>query len=192
MSKGRIQLDFVDVNKTSLFQRYRFYFHPDVALYRQFPKRSNWLNLSAMWMGRAWKGHKYPFKLSLIIFKPNGVGTALYFSAGGGRFAGGIIGRGKWKDVWYKVATNFEVPVGEWIDVEVGYKTGDRKMGRYYMGVKRKNDKAFTTIFDVADWTYHPKSQKPVPIINVNPLKLYSSSHIIDFIRNNGGVGQVY
>ena len=40
------------------------------------------------------------------------VGTALYFSTGGGRFAGGIIGRDKWKDVWYKVATNFEVPVG--------------------------------------------------------------------------------
>ena len=190
--KGRIQMNLTSVNKTSVFQRYRLFLHPDIALYRQYPKQNSWFGLSTMWMGARWQGHPYPFKISLNIAKPEGVGKPLYFVVSGSVSNGGEIKRGKWKDVWGKVGANFEVPVGEWLDIEIGYKAGNKNNGRFYMGVKREKDKKFTTVFDVTDWTYHPSSPKPVPVTDWQPLKLYSSSRIFDFIRDKGGVAQLY
>jgi hypothetical protein len=190
--KGRIQVNFPNVNKTSLFMRYRLYLHPDVAFYTELPKQSTRFIVGSMWMGQVWKGHKHPFKLSLRIAKPKGVGTKLYFVAAGGTYVGGDVRRGKWKDVWAEAGYNFEVPIGEWIDIEVGYKAGDKKTGRYYLGAKRARDSSFTTVFDVTNWTYNPQSPEPVPITNIQPIKLYSSGSVIDFIRKKGGVAQVY
>ena len=107
-------------------------------------------------------------------------------------FAGGEAKRGRWKDIWVEAGSNFEVPIGEWLDIEVGYKAGNKETGRYYLAAKRASDQEFTTIFDVTNWTYHPESPEPVPITNINPMKLYSSERIVDFIRNKGGVAQLY
>lgn len=190
--KGRIQVNVPGLNETSLFQRYRFYLHPDLALYRQDPKLNTWFSLSALWMGTPWKGHEYPFNIVLNLAKPAGVGAPLYFTAKGSVRTGGAINRGKWKDVWGEAGWNFEVPVGEWIDIEIGYKAGDKNTGRFYMAAKREKDKVLTTIFDITNWTYHPKSPKLVPVTFWNPLKLYSGSRIIHFIRDKGGVAQLY
>lgn len=141
-----------------------------------------------MWMGQAWKRHKHSSKLSLNIAKPESVGTKLYFVAGGGTYVSGDVKRGKWKGVWGEVGANFEVPIGEWSDIEVGYKAGDKKTGRYYLEAKRAKDKSFTVVFDVRNWTYNPQSLEPVPITNIQPIKLYSSGRIIGFILKKVGL----
>jgi hypothetical protein len=190
--KGRIQLNFGDLNKFTLFQRYRLYLHPDLNLYRQYPGHNVWFGLATFWMGAPWTGDEYPFKISLNIAKPAGVNSALYFVAGGGIFAGGEVRQGKWKDVWAEVGKNFEVPVAEWIDIEIGYRAGDDNSGRFYLGAKKAGDAEITTVLDVTDWTYHPDAPNPVPVTILQPLKLYSSGRIIDFIRSKGGVAQLY
>ena len=60
------------------------------------------------------------------------------------------------------------------------------------MGVKRENEDNFTTVFDITNWTYHPDSPEVVPMTSWQPLKIYTSSKIVDFIRKNGGVTQLY
>lgn len=190
--KGRIQLNLGEVNKTSIFQRYRIYLHPDLNFYRQYPNQNTWFIINEFWMGARWKKHPFPFRIGVNIAKPAGAGKPLYFAAGASISAGGEIIKGKWKEVWSKVATNFEVPVGEWLDIEIGYKQGDNKSGHFYMGVKRENDKKFTKVFDITDWTYHPESPEPVPLTDWQPLKIYTSSRIIDFVRQKNGVIQMY
>ena len=190
--KGRIQVDLADVNRTSVFQRFRLYLHPDLDFYRQYPKGSGWFTINEFWMGAKWKRHPYPFRITLNIGKPVGAGTDLYFTVGAGVAAGGAIGKGDWKNVWGKAGLNFKIPLGEWLDVEIGYKQGDKKTGRFYMGVKREKDKQFTTIIDKRNWTYHPESPEPVPLTNWNPIKIYTSSKIIDFVRKKSGVTQIF
>ncbi len=190
--KGRIQMNVYGISETSLFQRYRLYLHPDLALYRQYPKANYWFSLSTWWMGAAWEGHKNSFNIVLNLAKPAGVGVPLYFTASGSVFDGGEAVRGRFKEIWAEAGSNFEVPVGEWIDIEIGYKAGNKETGRFYMAAKREKDEVLTTIFDITNWTYHPESPDLVPVTHLNPLKLYSSSRIIDFIRNKGGVAQVY
>ena len=188
-TKGRIQLEFQQLNMTSLFYRYRFYLHPDIGLYRDYPRLNRWLGLATLWMGDRWRGHLLPFKISLNLYKPEGVGKPMYFAASGDLYSASIR---NWYSKWYQIGDNFEVPVGEWIDVEIGYKAGNDKTGRYYLAAKRAKDKNLTTIFDLTDWTYNPYSPIAIPLTTINPIKLYSSDQIFHFIRDRGGVAQIY
>ena len=188
--KGRIQLNLANINKTEIYERHRMYLHPDLGLYRSYPKENHWFTISTLWIGQ--NNRPNPFKISLNIVKENGVGKPLYFMATGDMRIGGKPRHGKWKNVWGKVNTDFQVPLGEWFDVEMGYKQGDGKSGRYYLGVKRESDVSMIPIFDIADWTYNPKSPEPIPLTNWNPFKLYTSDEVIDFIREKGGVAQIY
>jgi hypothetical protein len=190
--KGRIQLGLSNLNASSVFQRFRLFLHPDLNIYRQFPGGNGWFTINELWMGARWEGHPFPFRMGVNIAKPAGVGRPLYFIASGDVSTGGPIRNGTWKQVWMEFGRPFEVPVGEWLDIEIGYKQGDEKSGRFYMGAKRQQDKQFTTVFDVTNWTYHPDSPEPVALTNWQPLKLYTGSTIIDYIRKNAGVTQLY
>lgn len=190
--KGRVQMNLGRIKESSVFQRYRLLLHPDLKFYRQYPGRNAWFGISTMWMGAKWRGHPYPFKISLNIIKAAGIGKPLYFGVAASVAAGGEVGKGVWKNIWSQMGANFEVPVGEWLDVEIGYRAGDRDSGRFYMGVRAEGEEKFVTVFDIEDWTYHPASPVSVPLTDWQPFKLYTSRRIIDFIRDSGGVTQLY
>ena len=190
--KGRIQMNFAKINKTSVFQRFRLYLDPDLKAYQQYPKENGWFTINEFWMGAKWEKHPYPFRMTLNIGKRAGAGKPLYFLVTGAIANGGKKKHGKWKDIWGEVGSSFEVPIGEWLDIELGYKQGDKKHGRFYMAVKRENDKHFTKVFDITNWTYHPDSPKPVPLTHWQPIKIYTSGYVIDFVRRKGGAVQLY
>ncbi len=186
--KGRIQLHLSGVNKPEVYQRYRMYLHPDLNMYRSYPEENRWFTIMTLWVGAP----QHPFKISLNIGKEKGVGKPLYFLATGDVRTGGKAGHGKWKTVWGQVNRAFEVPVGKWMHVEAGYKQGNNQSGRFYLAVRRESDASMTTIFDITDWTYHPQAPRPIPLTNWHPLKLYTAGGVIDHIRANGGVAQIY
>jgi hypothetical protein len=188
--KGRIQLNFTSVNKTSVFERHRMYLHPDIAHYRSYPQESKWFGIATMWMGDTSKPNA--FMISVDIAKDAGVGKPLYFMVAGEKRLGGLLGQGQWQFVWNEVNRKFEVPVGVWMDVEIGYRQGDAKSGRFFMSVRPADDAQPTTIFDITNWTYHPAAAKPMPMTRWNPIKLYTSEKLVDHIRNQGGLAQIY
>lgn len=188
--KGRVQLNLANIERTEVYERHRMYLHPDLGLYRTYPKANRWFTLSTLWIGRNDRPH--PFKISLNLVKEAGVGKPLYFMATGDKRVGGRPKHGKWENVWGNVNTAFQVPVGDWLDVETGYRQGDGRSGRYFVRVRRQSDSAATTIFDITGWTYNPESPQPIPLTNWNPLKLYTSAEIIDHIRAKGGVAQIF
>lgn len=188
--KGRVQMNLAEVNKTEIYERHRMYLHPDLRLYRSYPGENKWFSIATMWIGRPADPH--PFMISLDLVKPKGAGSPLYFMVSGDKRVGGRQGHGKWQTIWGRVNTDFPVPIGEWLDVEVGYKQGNGKSGRYYLGVKRQSDASVQAIFDVTDWTYSPEAPSPIALTNWNPLKLYTSGAIVDHIRSGGGVAQIY
>ena len=188
--KGRVQLQLSDIEYSSIFATYRMYLHPDLNLYRSFPKENKWFVVSEFFSGSL--DPPYRFLIGLDIVKEKGSGKPLYFLVSGDKKIGGAPRNEKWESVWGDVNTNFEVPVGEWIDMKIGYKEGSNSSGRFYLAAKRVSDATFTTIFDIHNWTYHPSAPSPIPLAQWQPLKLYTSGEIIDYIRENGGVAQMY
>lgn len=190
-SKGRIQMALPNLGFTEAYQRYRLYLPPDLEHYRAFPKQNVWFTINELWFGATWEKHPHPFRITLGIAKEAGAGQPLHFlaTADAGVRSGS---RDQWKDVWHNFNRDFQVPIGEWMDVELGYRQGDGSTGRFYLAVRRQSDPAMITVMDVRDWTYNPQARAPVPLTHWNPLKLYTSGELIDFIRKRGGVAQIY
>lgn len=189
--KGRIQLIMPDVNQTSVYQRYRMYLHPDMNLYRSYPKDNVWFTINELWFGAPWKGERYPFRISLNLVKQAGDRKPLWLAATADKPAGNPKS-GRWARVWDSVNKDFEVPVGEWLDVEVGYKQGNAASGRFYVAVTPASTGKKVEVLNVTNWTYHPQAPRPMPLTHWQPLKLYTSSEVIDYVRDKGGVLQIF
>lgn len=187
--KGRIQLHLTGINKPESYARFRMYLSPDLAAYRTYPKEHHWFTLSELW-SRPTEGNH--FRITLGIGKEAGAGKPLYFVVTGDKQAGGVQGAEVWKTVWGSTNTTQEVPIGEWVDVEIGYRQGDQDTGKFFMTMKRSSDAAPITIFNLTQWTYNPNAKKPSPLTDWDIFKLYTSGEVIDHIRNQGGITQVY
>jgi len=48
------------------------------------------------------------------------------------------------------------------------------------------------SLCDVTDWTCHPDRPEPAGITAWSPVKLYTGAVFVDWIREHGGVAQVY
>lgn len=190
--KGRIQLNLTKLNADLVYQRFRMYLHPDLGLYRAYPQSNSWFTVNELWAGAPWSGDAHPFRITLDIVKESGSGSPLRFAATGSVYAGGDPAAGIWQPTWRSVNRKFAVPVGEWLDMEIGYQQGNAQSGKFYLSVKRATDAAKTVVLNVKNWTYHPQAPRPVPLTHWQPLKLYTSSTIIDYIRERGGVAQIY
>lgn len=188
--KGRIQTNLSGLNHTAIFVRYRMYLHPDLKFYKSYPDENAWFTISEFWF-RNNDGNS--FRIPLNLGKEKGMNKPLYFLVSGDVSKSGRDGKdGTWKSIWGEVGNTFEVPVGEWIDMEIGYKQGDKDSGRFYLAAKRPSDSAPVTIFDITNWTYNPDAGIPTPLTQWNPLKLYTGIRIIKYIHDNGGVAQIY
>lgn len=190
--KGRVQVNIPKLNDKAIVAKYRMYLHPDLKHYKTYPKRSGWFTISELWMGENWTNeYRYPFRISLGIAKDKGANKPLGFHVS----ATTDVSPGKsekWVKSWSAVNEDFEVPLGEWLDIELGYRQGDAKSGRFYLTIKREQDTEATTIFDITNWTYSPNAKKPIPLTTFQPLKIYTSEAIISHIRKKGGAAQIY
>lgn len=186
--KSRIQANIYGNN--GLFrmkQRCRLYLAGDFEILRRKPEAVNWMTLAEFWNEPGWGGDvQYPFRMSLNLRKAEGAGSDYHF---------GIHGQTKpqqnWKSIWSAENEDFSVPIGEWLTLEYEFVEGDKQTGRFAFAVERANGEKHA-IFDIRNWTRHPDNPKPNGLTSWNPLKLYTNSASVDYVRENGGVLQAY
>lgn len=192
-TKGRIQTGFPGelVDATEVYATQRMFVHEDISLLVDYPPSGNpwWIGMiiEEWWMGAAWQGHPNPSRINMSIVPYNGqLRLGLLCKSG-------VDSRVFWQQ--YNLA--YALPVGEWLTVETGYRMGDAATGRMVVVITREATGERTTVFDITDWTYDPLADEPggtgpVPLTHWNPQKLYSSDNVIHFIRDQGGVAQIY
>ena len=72
---------------------------------------------------------------------------------------------GGWAHVWQQENREFSIPVGQWINMKLYLKEGDREHGRFCLGVQTEEGKK-TTVFDITD---SPTIRK-TPILTVSGI----------------------
>ena len=100
-------------------------------------------------------------------------------------------GSQKYTTLWDEINSAVKVPIGKWFTAEYYYKEGDKDNGRYYMTIQPDGGKK-EIIFDVTHFTHNSEDQNPDGVTDFNPLKLYTSKGLIDFMRSNGKTLQIY
>jgi len=197
-AKARVQASlYGNRNLTALCSRVRLYLHPDLDVLREWDAGFDWLTLQEFWFSPGWVPVGRSFRISLGLHREAGAGRrGLHFY---------VHGQPGWEDgmpvypkyggwgfpTWEQVGRAFDVPTGTWLDCRVFYRMGDAVSGRFVFQV-RIADGDWIAVFDVTDWTYNPRSAGPDPLYGWNPMKLYTSSRLVDYVRDRGGVAQVY
>jgi hypothetical protein len=182
--KGRVQLNVNDNNCiTEIYQTVRLRLHPDMACLKNWDERVTWLSLFEFWNNADWTSEDHPFRVTVNLYKDEkGPADAMHFHVKGDfknecKYC-------KWNLLWENLGDSFSVPFGEWMEVELYIKEGDDDSGRFFMAVTPDSGEKMV-VFDLICSTIHPNETNPDGFAHIQPLKLYTSGDLINYMKDS-------
>lgn len=187
--KGRVQFNLNDNQCIKEFyQKVRLYIHPDMEYLKQWDEKVHWLSIAEFWNNANFAGERNPFRVTVSLFKlDEGPVDEMYFAVVGDR----DIRIGGWDPIWVEINEDFSVPFGTWMEIEMYLLEGDEDSGRFYMSVTPVGGEK-TILFDVHNTTQHPREKHADGYTHINPLKLYTSDKLIEFMSENDKNLEIY
>jgi len=186
-TKGRVQAElYGNNNLTEMSQKVRIYLPNDWNIIKNAVGGTvEWMVIMTLWNNAGWTTEGNPFKISLGIHKREPLSGDLNFNLTGD------IKTTYWQHIWEESDSSYSIPVGQWLTLETYFKEGNASNGRFVLAVTPDGGTR-QVIFDVTNFTHHPSDTSPDGMGHYNPMKLYTSDIVIDYVRNNGGVLQLY
>lgn len=184
--KARVQVEFHDIEGgfREFYQSVRVFLTQDFETLKNYPGKISWCTISEFWNNEWWiEGENHGFRVTLGIGKPAGPVDNLHFILD--------AERGGQKDVWVADNHHIPVPIGTWFTMEYYYKEGDAGNGRFWMAITPEGGLR-NVVFDVYNVTQHPDDPSPDGVTGYNPLKLYTSRTLVDYVRSQGKTLQIY
>ena len=184
--KARVQIEFHKITPgyKEFYQSIRVLLPEDFNALKKYPRRIGWLTISEFWNNEWWvETEKYGFRITLGIGKPTTEESELNFilNAEDGGF----------KEVWRGNNTNVKVPIGKWFTMDYYIKEGNQETGRFYMTITPEGGEK-QVVFDIHNFTHNTKDPAPDGITGYNPMKLYTSSAIVTYMKEHGKSLQIY
>ncbi len=191
--KGRIQANiYGGTGWKEFYQSVRIFLHDDFETVKSFPDKIHWLTIAEYWNNVTWKQTEpHGFRITLGIGKEVAGEGELQFILDGQDCQLFADGSQKYTTLWSETNKSVKVPIGQWFTAEYYYKEGDDKTGRYYMSLQPDGEKK-QVVFDVVRFTHNTSDPEPDGVSDFNPIKLYTSKNLIDFMRSKDKTLQVY
>lgn len=188
--KSRIQMNvYSNRGIAEVYQSVRLRLGPDFELLQRFDQAFDWFTISEWWNNAGWTREPFAFRISVNISKPRrGTATDLNFSAKAQ--AKSAAGTDFDVPVWQQSKPDFHVPIGRWMTLEYYFKEGDAKNGRFVMAVTPEGGQRVVVV-DVKGFTRHPDARQDDGLRHFNPIKLYTSTPLTEFVRTHGGALQM-
>ena len=193
-SKGRIQANLYGAatGLKEFYQSVKMYLPEDMNTVRSFPEKIHWLTIAEFWNNITWSQTvPYGFRITLGIGKPMAEEGELYFIIDGQDCELFEDGKQKYTTLWSEVNQQVPVPVGEWFTMEYYYKEGDNNSGRFYMTIQPEDGEKIK-IFDIVDYTHNSDDPDPDGVTHFNPLKLYTSKKLIEYMKSEDKALEIY
>ncbi|MDC8829559.1 hypothetical protein [Alteromonas gilva] len=179
--RGRVQVNAYDIPNTELLEySVKLLIPKPMTQLLSYNGDYDHFMVAEFWNDIGW-GSDYPFRISVYLTKYEGKNTSSY------RFQvkAETKENSQWENlIWSELNTDFNVPFDEWITLNYSLKEGSNTRGLFRLTVERNDIEH--EVFLVRNWTHHPEDNKPSGITHFNPIKLYTSHHLIDFASSNG------
>ncbi len=187
--KARVQMQF---HQTRCIQEYyqtcRLYLPKASMEYlTQYPEPIHWLTLFEFWNNANWTREKHPFRIAVGLWKAAGVGQSLFFhvKAEVDKSLGGF------DPIWEEVNERAPLLFDRWLTITLYVREGDADHGRFYMAVTPDGGQK-QVLFDIRNFTQHPKETCPDGYTHIHPMKLYTSDAVVNHMKAGGRKLQVY
>lgn len=188
--KGRIQANIY--GNTGLYDisfTVRLYLPNDFELLKNAPGKVTWLTLMEFWNDPNWIDAPTSFRVSVNLQKLNIAPDSLRIGVHGQTFDPET--ETFRNTIWDTVNTDYVVPVGQWMDLAVRFREGDKTTGRFSLDITTEKAGQISVI-DIHNYTHHPDDPDPDGLSHFNPLKLYTSDALINYFSSMGGLMHVY
>lgn len=197
-SKARIQANIYEsqndkINGTKeLYQSVRLYLPEDMEVVKKYPNKISWLTILEVWNNIQWIDDPFPYRLTVGIGKPSAESRDLHFMVDAEDYEYATeSSKGRYVELWHDMNTNVSVPIGNWVVLEYYLKEGNQQNGRFYMAMTPEGGEK-QVIFDIRNFTHNTNDPNPDGITLWNPMKLYTSKDLVNYIRGEGKTLQVY
>jgi hypothetical protein len=184
-SKGRIQADLKGLQggvKTFACSM-RLLLPPAMEVLQTYPSKITWLTLMEVWNNAPLK--PYPFRVTVGLHKESKESGPLHFHVDAQDIDQTDLKKPKFITLWTNLDKTLEVPFGKWMTLEYELVEGDREGGRFRMAVTPEGGKR-RVLFDITNHTHHTKDPAPDGFSAWNPLKLYTSRQVVEFMQGQG------
>lgn len=192
--KARVQCDFYGMKKglKEFTQSMKVYLHEDMRELRNYPDPISWFAIVELWNNVAWRPSvSYGGRVTLGITKPIAGKGDFYFEVDAQDIDRSLPADKRFKTLWVEKNNEVKVPVGEWFTLEYYCREGDKANGRFYMTIETKDgDKQ--TVFDITNFTHNSQDSSPDGITDFNPLKLYTSKEVANYMKAKNKSLQIY
>jgi hypothetical protein len=191
--KGRIQANIYGGNGIKEFyQSTKIFLHDDFNTVHTYPHKVHWLTIAEYWNNITWdQSVPYGFRITLGIGKPLEGESDLYFILDAQDCQLFENGRQKYSTLWSETNKKVIVPIGKWFTLEYYYKEGNESTGRYYLAMSTEDGEK-EVIFDLHKITHNTGDPDPDGVSDFNPMKLYTSKGLIDYMHGKGKTLQIY
>lgn len=186
--KARIQTRFFTPGCIKeYYQKVDIYFPEDMTQLKDYPESIYWLSIFEFWNNANWTDEKFPFRITVGLHKENGAGNELNFNAEAQTFKR----PNNFTNVWSETATSFNIPFGQWMELEMYVLEGDESSGKFYMAVTLDGGTK-EVLFDISNTTQHPKEKCADGFTHIHPLKWYTSVELSNFMKDNNKGLEIY
>jgi hypothetical protein len=186
--KGRVSCNIGENNYLKeIYYKVKMFIPADIGYLSDYSFTSgNWLTLMEFWNNPDWTSPAtYPFRITLyVVNSPDS--SHLNFAV-----EAQTMDPGNWQSVWSIANNSFNLPFNEWLEMEVYYKEGDNASGRFYMTVTQAS-MVKTVLFDVTNYTHHPNDTSPTGLKYINPMKMYCSQNVLEWVKNHQPVNGTF
>lgn len=192
-SKGRIQANIYG-NKDifEFYQSVRIFLHEDFLTVKKYPKKITWLTIAEFWNNITWsQSVPYRFRITLGIGKPVAAESDLNFIIDAQDCQLFEDGSQKYTTIWSGSNETVNVPIGKWFTFDLYYKEGNNETGRFFLAMTPDGGSA-QIIFDIKKITHNTEDPDPDGVGDFNPIKLYTSKDLINFMKGQGKTLQIY
>ena len=190
-AKSRIQMNvYGNSGVAELYQSVRLRLGPDFDLLKQYPGVIDWFTISEWWNNAGWTKEPYPFRISVHLRKTRPeAGQPLYVVV---KATSKQPGGDAWTTkVWESADTTLPIPVNQWMLIEYYVKEGNRENGRFVVAVTPDGGTR-RIVTNVSGFTQHPQDPRPDGLSHINPVKLYTSEALTQFMHRSNAAFTMY
>jgi hypothetical protein len=191
--KARVQYEFYSLKNglKSFQQSVRIFIPTHVNLLRSYPNKIDWLTIMEFWNNITWS-QTVPnrFRVTLGIGKPTATESDLSFILDGQDCELFSDGKQTYTTLWAEKNDKVKVPIGQWFTLTYSYKEGNDKTGNFQMEIEINGVKQ--VVFDVKNYTHNSKDAYPDGVTHFNPMKLYTSKEVVNYLKSKGKTLDIY
>lgn len=187
--KSRVQANlYNNTGITNLAYSIRMYLPRDLDTFKYAPFELTWFTLMEFWNNPGFIDPVHGFRIGVNMMKLGNGPDSLRLGVHGEIYNQVTE---KYDSLWHELNTDFDLPTGKWITLDVNFIEGDDQNGRFYMAATPEGEPQ-TVVYDITNWTHHPNDSTPDGLSHVNPFKLYTSDGLVDTMTANGLLTHVY